>query len=233
MKGTRVQESVYHVLVEGGQVGPYDRRTIVGMRIRKALASADVVVGADGRRLTVRELVRHGAQGKVEASRAGEASRGGSHSVVQGVHVARLVEVEGATCCAVPAFKGDLEVRVQTRVLRLEGRFRDGLAWKQDRVKLPLEQVVQARVRGSLVDLGLRADAAAPLQRVTLDLLTRDAAKEVVAALPQAAPWLPQPQPKGARWLSQLANPQVWGILLGTSLLVGAVLIVVWGLTHG
>lgn len=228
-----MQESVYHVLVEGGQLGPYDRRTIVGMRIRKALASGDVLVDADGRRLTVRELVRERAGDSPEPSGAVEASRGGSYSVVQGIHVARLVEVEGAACWAVPAFKGDLELRVQTRALRLEGRFRDGLAWKQDRVKLPLEQVVQARVRGTLVDLGVRADGATPMQRVTLDLLTRDAAKELAASLPQAAPWLPHPEGNSARWLAQLGNPQVWGILLGTSLLVGAILVVVWTLTHG
>lgn len=27
--------SIYHVLLEGRTVGPYDRRTIVGMRIKK------------------------------------------------------------------------------------------------------------------------------------------------------------------------------------------------------
>lgn len=224
-----MQDSVYHVLAEGGQVGPYDRRTIVGMRIRKVLASADVVVRGDGRRLTVRELVRQRPEGRFEASRAGEPSRGGSYSVVQGIHTATLVEVDGPGCCVLPAFKGEMEVRVQTRALRLEGRFRDGLSWKQDRVKIPLEQVAHARVRGSLVDLGLRSGPSAPLQRVTLELSTPDAAGEFAALLPQAAAW-PQEKAPASR-LSQLANPQVWGVLAGTLLVVGLVLLMVWALT--
>lgn len=227
----RVQDSVYHVLVEGGQVGPYDRRTIVGMRIRKALAGSDVLLGADGRRLTVRELVRQRPAGNLEASRAGEPSRGGSYSVVQGVHAASLVEVQGSGCCKVPAFQGEMEVRVQTRALRLQGRFRESLMWRQHRIKVPLEQIVHARVRGQLVDLGLRAEAAAPLQRVTLDLLAPDAAAELAASLPHATAW---PQEPGAnnRGRLQWTDPQAWGALLGTVLLVGAVLVVVWAVAY-
>jgi len=34
-----VDQTIYHVLLEGRKVGPYDRRTIVGMRIKKTLTS--------------------------------------------------------------------------------------------------------------------------------------------------------------------------------------------------
>src|SRR5690606_6299403 len=116
-----------------------------GMCIRKALGRGDVVVDAQGREATVRDLVR------------GARAASPSHSVVQGIHVATLAEVRGDACCAVPPFSGALEVRLQTRALRIEGARRDGLAWKQDRLKIPLEQVVHAAVRGRLVDLGLQA----------------------------------------------------------------------------
>jgi hypothetical protein len=195
------------------------------------VTGGDVVVGADGRRLTVRELVRQRPDSKFEASRSG------SYSVIQGIYPATLAEVAGDACCQLPPFKGEMEVRVQTRVLRLEGRWRDGLAWKQERVKLPLEQVAHLRLRGSLVDLGLLATATEPLQRVTLDLASADMASEFAALLTQAAPWPAEPQPAPARVRVPLRrahwrNPQVWGLLVGTAIVVAVVLMVVWSLTH-
>lgn len=217
-----MQDSVYHVLLDGGQVGPYDRRTIVGMRIRKALRSRDVVVAADGRRLTVRELVHKPAEIGVRPE------HNGSYSVVQAIHAATLVEVDGPGCCVVPPFRGDLEVRVQTRVLRIEGRHREGRAWKQDRLKIPLEQVVHAGVRGRLVDLGLVGETGAFPQRLTLDLRTPAAAADLVAAMPNATDWpaglVVQPS---QRW-AWAANPMALAGAAAVTVLVTVVVIVVW-----
>ena len=47
-RGDEVDKPVYHVLLDGRRVGPYDRRTIVGMKVRKTLSSKHVLVGADG-----------------------------------------------------------------------------------------------------------------------------------------------------------------------------------------
>jgi hypothetical protein len=218
-----VQDSTYHVLLDGAQVGPYDRRTIVGMRIRKALGSRDVVVAADGRRLTVRDLVR-----RPEADSALPASRTASRSVVQAIHAASLVEVDGAGCCEVPPFRGELQLRVQTRALRIEGRWRQGRAWKQDRLKIPLEQVVHAGLRGSLVDLGLRTEAGAALQRLTLDLRTPQAAGEFAASLTGATAWPFDPVPRSRPGIQRLA----WAGVAGVAVLVTGVLVGVWVLTH-
>src|SRR5690606_30462097 len=57
-EGKRLEKPVYHVVLEGRTLGPYDRRTIVGMRVRKTLASDNVLVDPSGARLTVGELVR-------------------------------------------------------------------------------------------------------------------------------------------------------------------------------
>lgn len=219
-----MEDAVYHVLLEGRRVGPYDRRTIVGMRIKKALASADLLVAADGRQLTVGDLVR-----QPHADPNFQPSRSGSYSVVQGIYNASLAEVQGRGL-EIPNFKGEVELRVQTKVLRLEGWVRERLATKQDRIKIPLDQVAHARLRGSLVDLGLRAAPDAPLQRVTLELFTPEAAAEFGALLPNVAAWPPEPaRPPGAS-APRAPHPLVWGAVVGTALLVAGVM--VWVLTR-
>jgi len=221
-----VQDSVYHVLVEGGRLGPFDRRTIIGMRVRKALRGGDRVVGADGREHVVRDLVR---PPRTRATL--QPVRSGSYSVVQAIHAATLADTAGSGCCVVPPFTGELEVRVQTRVLRIEGRLRDGLGSRQDRLKIPLEHVVHAGRRGSLVDLGLRADAAAATQRLTLDLHTQQAAQDFAAALPNATPWPDEPV-RATASASSRTPAVLWTAVAAVTALVSVLLVGVWVLTR-
>ncbi|MCG2592627.1 hypothetical protein LZ009_07510 [Ramlibacter sp. XY19] len=213
-----MDQPLYHVLLQGRRVGPYDRRTIVGMRIKKTLTSADVVVAGNGQQLTVADLVKMG-----RPDGGFEASRSGSYSVVQAVHSAALVEAKGV---AIPKFKDEIEVRLQTKALRLSGRFRTGLGWKEDRVKIALSELVHARARGSLVELALRQDGAGKLQRLVLELFTPESAADLVGALPPLAPW---PEGKPAA-VSRGAHPMIWGAVVGTALVVGSLL--VWVLMH-
>jgi hypothetical protein len=213
-----LEQPLYHVLLEGRRVGPYDRRTIVGMRIKKTLTSADLVVAGNGQQFTVADLVKLG-----QADGCFEPSRSGSYSVVQAVHSAALVQAQGA---AIPAFKDEIEVRVQTKALRIAGRVRAGLGSKEDRVKFPLTDLVHARLRGSLVDLVLRPGGQGELQRMTLELFTPESAGEFAEALPQLAPW---PEAKSSRSPAG-PHPMVWGAVVGTALVVGSAL--VWVLTH-
>lgn len=215
-----MENPLYHVLLQGRQVGPYDRRTIVGMRIKKALGSADVVVARDGRQLTVADLV------KMRPDEQFEASRSGSYSVVQSVYTAALADSAGPGM-TLPIFKGEIEVRVQTRVLRLAGRFREGLRWKEDRVKIPLADLAYVRARDSLVDVGLRSGPGAPLQRITLELFTPEAAGEFIAALPPLPNMPDGPAPARAR---KGPYPLVWMAVAGTVVAVGGIL--VWVLTR-
>lgn len=218
--GTRVDKTIYHVLLEGRKVGPYDRRTIVGMRIKKTLTSDHVLIGMDGSQLTVAELIgRH-------PDKPSSADRSGSFSVVRATYAASLLEVEGRGL-AIPAFKGEVEARVQPGVLRIAGRFRHGLGWKEDRVKLPLKDVVHARVKNSQVDLWLRASRGAPLQRVSLELFTPETAGELVDWLPDATPW---PEPAAAAAAGQRADGKfLWlaGAGLGGIVVVVVVLVAV------
>jgi hypothetical protein len=224
-----VDNPVYHVMLEGRRVGPYDRRTIVGMKVKKTLSSDHVLVGADGVEITVAELVR---QGQPESGPSpGDHDRpAASRSVVQGIHAAQLLEVEGRGY-AIPPFKGDVEVRVQTKVLRLSGRFREGLGWKEDRVKFPLQDIAHARLRGTVVDLWVRTAEPIGMQRISLDLLKQDAAGELAESLPFTAPW-PGSEPLAARGEANpsAAHPLLWTVVVGTAVAVGIVL--VWTLTR-
>src|SRR4051812_12537750 len=156
-RGKHLENTVYHVLHEGRRLGPYDRRTIVGMKVKKTLSSKSVLLGVDGRQITVAELVRQGQpeSGVEPSSLQAPLAGGSSYSVVQGIHPAQLLEVEGKGH-EVPPFKGEIEVRVQTKVLRISGRFREGLLWKEERVKFPLQDIAHARLRGTVVDLWIR-----------------------------------------------------------------------------
>jgi hypothetical protein len=226
-----VDNPVYHLLLEGRRVGPYDRRTIVGMKVRKTLRGDQVLLGADGSRITVADLVRQGRQPPDSGFAASGNSRlSSSHSVVQDVHPAQLLDVEG-TGHAIPPFKGEVEVRVQTRVLRVSGRFREGLAWKEDRVKFPLPDIAHARLRGTVVDLWIRAPGQSTLQRVSLDLLTPEAAGDLAESLPFAAPWPgSEPLAKRPQASASAVHPLLWAVVVGTAVIVGAVL--VWVFTR-
>jgi hypothetical protein len=215
-----LDEPVYHVLLEGGKVGPYDRRTVVGMRIKKTLTSEHVLIASDGQQLTVADLVKLRPR-----DNAFQPNRSGSYSLVQATYSASLLGVQGPGI-AIPKFKGEIEARVQSDVLRMAGRFRQGLFWKEDRVKLPLDRVVHARVRGSIVDIWLRQDGTTALQQITLELFTPEAAGEFVDWLPHATP-----VPRSAEPATQASGTQnsllVWVAVIGTVLAIAAVLLLV------
>lgn len=183
----RNDATVYHVLLEGRSMGPYDRRTIVGMCIKKALASDTELIDSSGAQLTVGDLL---AERSPQNTFNGTRSGAFSFSVVQATFTAALLQVKGKGF-AIPAFKGEVEARVQAGMLRVAGRYRRGLRWRDDRVKLPLKAFVHARIVGSRVDLWLRPEgisAAAPLQQVCVELFSPEAAGALVEWMPVATP---------------------------------------------
>ncbi len=169
-------------MLEGGRVGPYNRRTIVGMRIKNTLTSEHIVVGDDGTERTVADLISR------RPAESFSANRSGVFSLVRATYSAALVEAERGPL-EIPAFRGEIEARVQHDVLRLAGRFRSGLGWKEGRVKIALASIVHARLRGSLVDLWLRSGDSEKLQKVALEMFTPTAAGELVEWLPDASAW--------------------------------------------
>lgn len=210
--GDAVQQPVFHVLLDGREVGPYDRRTIVGMRIKETLTSDHVLRDSRGAQLTVGELIKRTGSSDFNPTRTG------GYSVVRATYTGCLVAVHGRGL-DVPAFKGEAEIRVQADVLRIAGRFRRGVGWKEDRVKVALKDVVHARVQGSRVDLWLRAEPGGAPQRLTLELFTAEAAGELVDWLPAATPW-----PSGR--LQATGQRGLWVPVAGMALALGIVLTV-------
>ncbi|MGZ5270357.1 MAG: hypothetical protein ACXWC6_07020 [Ramlibacter sp.] len=217
---TELNEPLFHVVLEGRKVGPYDRRTVVGMRIRHTLTSEDVLVDTDGRQLTVADLI--GRRPRVNDF---SPNRTGSHSIVRATYPASLAAVEGKGH-AIPPFRGEVEARVQPDVLRIAGRFRKGLRWKEDRIKLPLKDIVHARVRGTEVELGLRPAEGQPLQRVSLELFTPAMAAEMLGWLPAGAPWPHDMLPSAAVAIDRRSQQVLWLSVAGATFAVGVVLAV-------
>jgi hypothetical protein len=178
-----VEQKIYHVLLEGRKVGPYDRRTIVGMRIKKTLTSGHVLISTDGDQLTVGDLIGKPPVDALQPERNGA-------SLVQATYTAGFLDMSGKGL-GIPRFKGEVEARVQRDVLRVTGRYRKGFGWKDERVKLSLKDVMHARVKGSQLDLWLRHASmpAGALQRISLELFTPEAACELADWLPAATAW--------------------------------------------
>jgi hypothetical protein len=204
------------------------------MRMKKTLTSRNLLEASDGARLTVGELVRGPLPeapppSSAEGSFPGIGSGGRTYSVVQAMHAADLLGSDGKGY-DLPPFKGEVELRVQTKVLRVAGRFRDGLAWREERVKFPLQDIVHARLLGTVVELGVRPPEGEGLQRVRFDLRTSEAAGELVEGLPHTVPW-PGSEPLAGRKRQRGAgNPLAWSAAAGGGLAVVAILL--WVALH-
>lgn len=210
----------YYLLLDGRRIGPYDVKTLVGMRIKKALASDQVLVDPQGTRLTVGELVtRH-------RSRKFEPQQSGSMSLVLAAFMGRLVAPD-EDGLAIPAFRGLMEVRIQLDGLRLAGRFRQGLRWKEDRVKIPMAAVVHARNVGPRVDLWLKPEETGHpgLRRLSVVLESTDDALDMLDKLTSATP--PPPSLHVPVAHNPLSGHLVWLAVIGVAvvlLMVGLVL---------
>jgi hypothetical protein len=217
----------YHVLHEGRRMGPYDRRTIIGLRIKNTLNGEHLLEASDGSRLTVAQLI-----GRPSPAGDFNAMRSGSYTSAKHTCSASLVDSESGPV-EIPAFRGEVEVRVHSDVLRIAGTHRGGLGrgLKDGRVKLPLKDIVHARTAGSRVDLWLRSGdapaAANKLQRFALDLFSDESAGELLQWLPDAKPW-PQaaPTPSAAKDNASV-SPLLWAAVVGIALVAAIVLLVV------
>lgn len=216
-----MEQPNYHVLVDGRTVGPYDRRTIVGMRIKRMLTGDHQLVAADGTRLTVREL----AGG---ARRDGAGGRAAPSSVL-GTYTGIMVEA-GRRGIRIPRFKGELEVRVHADVLRLAGRRPRGFGWKDDRVKIALADVAHARAKGPRLDLWLQPAASRQVQRLALHMFTAEAAADLLGCLPPATTDPQQPAAARVRTAQVQALVPAGRALavgiIGVSLVIAVILLV-------
>lgn len=140
--------SQFHLLLDGRRVGPYDRRTIVGMRVRGTLNDQTLLVDADGRHITVRELLGP----RPVKVRGPLASQPMSALIVE--HVApQGPEYKPSR------YRGTGEVRLQGDVLRVAGARRGWFGRRhQGRVKLPLTSIRAIHAEGRRVELWVEMD---------------------------------------------------------------------------
>lgn len=227
LRGADLTPLAYHVLHEGRRMGPYDRRTIVGLRIKKTLTSDHELEASDGSRLTVAELI-----GRQPSRSDFNAMRSGVYTAPRMTCSAALIDSEPGPVEILP-FRGEVEVRVHPDVLRIAGPYSVGRGHKEGRVKLPLKDIAYIRHAGSRVDLWLRAGAgpAAGLQRLALDLFSEDAVRELLQGLPDALPWPEEvlaslPLAPGKAGNASL-SPLLWAAVSGIVLVAGLVLLVV------
>lgn len=219
-----MNQLAYHVLHEGRRMGPYDRRTIVGLRIKKTLTSDHQLEASDGSRLTVAELI-----GRQPPASEFNSMRSGGYSSARHTCSASLVESEPGPV-EIPAFRGEVEVRVHSDVLRIAGTHRNGRSIKEGRVKLLLKDIAYGRAVGSRVDLWLRAGEGAALQRLALDLFSDDSANDLLFWLPDVQPWhnaagAAPAAPAGSGNAS--VSPLLWAAVIGIALVAGFMLWVV------
>lgn len=213
----------YHVLHDGRRMGPYDRRTIVGLRIKKTLTNEHLLEASDGSRLTVAELV--GGQPQPEF----DAMRSGSYTSARFTCSATFVECERGAV-EIPAFNGEVQVRAHPDMLRIAGMCRTGPALKEARVKLPVKNIVHVRAEGSRLELWLRGGeqhAAGPGQRLALELFSDETVRELLQWLPDATP-LPREAPVAAgtpKEKNASLSPLLWAAVLGIALVAGLLLV--------
>lgn len=219
-----MSQLAYTVLHEGRRMGPYDRRTIVGLRIKKTLTSRHQLEASDGTRLTVAELL-----GRPPRSSNFNSMHSGAYSSARLTCSASLIDSERGPV-DIPAFIGEIEVRVHPDVLRIAGKHRRLFGTTDGRVKLPLTAIVHARVTGSRLDLGLRSDTAAGAgqspQRLALDLFSEETARELLRLLPDVKPWPAATAVPASPAPVAAVSPLLWAAVFGVVTVAGLVLLV-------
>jgi hypothetical protein len=166
----------YHLLLKDKKIGPYDRRTIVGMRIKKLIDNDVKVLRSDGHEMTVAQLVAD----RFEMTSLSNFQRQIASPPASGVWPAFLIDC-GGNMLKPGAFglMGKGELRFQGDHLRITATRKSGLIRKQtDRIKLLLIAVESAHgdtEHPSVIVLRLKPgfpnvpDGASPQARIKLD----------------------------------------------------------------
>ncbi len=147
----------YALLVDGRRVGPFDRRTLVGMRVKMLVEDHQTVIRSDNLQMTVASLVADrfemtdaftvGPNGVVALPPAAAAS---------GLWPVFIVNFGGgALRSGAFGFSGVGEMRYQGDLLRMTGR-RGLLTKSEERIKLELSGVEAVRYVGTAVEFWLK-----------------------------------------------------------------------------
>jgi hypothetical protein len=134
----------YHLLVGDRQLGPYDRRTIVGMRIKNLIDHQLLVCRSDGHQMSVAQLLAD----RFEMADAESLQRHAVAPPASGIWPTFLMDCGGSLVKpGAFGFIGKGELRFQGDFLRITANRKSGfVATRQERTKLPLTALVSATV---------------------------------------------------------------------------------------
>lgn len=174
----------YRLLLQSKQIGPFDRRTIVGMRMKKIITNDVLVMRNDGLMMSVGQLLAD----RFETTDALTGQMLSAPGFASEIWPTFLVDFGGGLRAGALGFVGRGELRFQSDVLRISGQ-RKRAFWgtKLDRAKIALVDIAAINVAlgsDSSVALNLRlGHPLAPVrkgQSVILKLDDADSANELV-----------------------------------------------------
>jgi len=134
----------YHLLMPDQQLGPYDRRTIVGMHIRKLIEGQLTVQRSDGHHMTVVQLLAD----RFEMADGESLSRQSASPPASGIWPTFLVDFGGSLMKAgALGFIGKGELRFQGDILRMTANRKSGLmSSRQVRIKIRLVDLASVKM---------------------------------------------------------------------------------------
>ncbi len=138
----------YTLLIDGRQVGPYDRKTIVGMRIKRLVDKNLTLRRNDGHTMTVAQLVAD----RFEMTDAQNLQRQATVPPASGIWPAFLVDCGGNLMKpGAFGFIGKGELRFQGDFLRITANRKSGfVSTRQERSKVPLDAIISATQHAKL-----------------------------------------------------------------------------------
>jgi hypothetical protein len=179
-------------VLTGARVGPYDKRTVVGMRIKKLLHNDQMLISDSGAQISVGDLVHRRTRPEQSTPSVAPDSVSNLMPTFTVSHVVPLDYIASAH-----DLRGLGEVRLQFDVLRVVGPVRKGFSEKDARIKIELERIVNIHLNGDRVDMLLLGidGPGTPLQTFAMEFMDGGKAREFQSALPNRVKTLPWPKP--------------------------------------
>ncbi len=141
----------YHLLVGDRHLGPYDRKTIVGMRIKKLIDNELQTKRSDGHMMTVAQILAD----RFEMADADSLHKHAVSPPASGIWPSFLMDCGGSLLKpGALGFIGRGELRFQGDFLRLTANRKSGfVSTRHERTKLPLSELTAASPHAQQADI--------------------------------------------------------------------------------
>ncbi len=174
----------YRLLLQSKQIGPFDRRTVVGMRMKKIISNDVAVMRNDGLMMNVGQLMAD----RFETTDALTGQILSMPGMASEIWPTFLVDFGGGLRAGAMGFVGRGELRFESDKLRLSGqRKRAFFGSRSDRIKIAIADIAAINVAlGSDQSVAVNLRLGHPLaptrkgQSIILKLDDPDSAQELV-----------------------------------------------------